>query len=142
MIRKVIVASILASIVGIVVFYLVADLLGSQILLKGYYSEFRHPNLLSRDVGRITKYFLVFLTTNLVWSYVFCIRQSAFQGSAVEKGIKLFLLLWFLTIPIHLWSWILIPYSKKVLVFNIFVYYLTLSLASGAVIGKVCSDNQ
>lgn len=146
MFKKVIIATVIASVVGLVVFYLVADLLGTQILLKDYYlgqkGLLRHHNLLSHDTGRILKYFCVFLVTNAVWSYVFYMRQSAFQGSALEKGIKFFFLLWLLTIPVHLWSWVFISYSKRILVYNIFVYYLLLFLSSGAVIGKVCSENE
>jgi len=74
-----------------------------------------------------------------VWAYVFSNRQNAFEGSGIEKGIKFFLLLWILTIPIHLWHWILIPYSKKILLYNIFVYCPVLSLATGSVIGKICA---
>lgn len=142
--KKVILATLLSSIVGVVIFYLVADLLGTQILLKNYYHAqeglFRHPNLLSRDLNRILKYFVAFLLTNTLWAYVFSARQKAFEGSGIEKGIKFFLLLWVLTIPVHFWSWILIAYSKKILLYNVFVYYLALSLGTGAVIGKVCSE--
>lgn len=144
MITRVVMAAFLASIVGLVVFYLVADLLGNQILLKGSYcfchDIWRHPNLLSRDTNRILKYFCAFLLTNTLWAYIFSIRQNAFEGSGVEKGIKFFYLLWVLSIPLHFWSWILIPYSKKILLFNVFVYYLILFLTTGAVVGKVCSE--
>ena len=141
---KVLIAAIIASILGMVVFYVFFDLVGSQMFLKNYYLAkvhfWRHPNFLSRDTGRLAKYFLVFFFTNLIWSYIFVQRQRAFEGSGIEKGIKFFLLLWLLTIPIHLWYWVLIPYSKKILLYNIFVYYPVLSLATGAAIGKVCSE--
>ncbi|MBI2995519.1 MAG: hypothetical protein HYY52_02280 [Candidatus Melainabacteria bacterium] len=142
--KKVIIAAFLSSIVGIVIFYLVADLLGTQILLKNCYCAqeglLRHPNLLSRDPNRALKYFVAFLLTNTLWAYVFSVRQNAFSGSGIEKGIKFFLLLWFLTIPVHFWSWIFITYSKKILLYNVFVYYLALFLGTGVVIGKVCSE--
>lgn len=144
MFKKVILASVLASIVGLIVFYLVVDILGNQIILKAAYTGseniWRHPNLLSKDMNRVLKYFVAFLLTNVLWSYVFLVRQKAFEGSGVEKGIKFFFLLWLLTIPVHFWYWILIPYSKKILFYNVFIYYLTLALSTGAVIGKVCAE--
>ena len=116
----------------------------SQLLLKNYYLTkthfWRHPGFLSRDIGRLMKYFVAFFLTNLVWSYIFAKRQGSFEGSGVEKGIKFFFLLWVLTLPIHCWHWVLVPYSKKILIYNVFIYYLILSLTSGAVIGKVCSE--
>lgn len=145
MIKKVILAAVLASIVGLGVFYLVADLLGNQMLLHGQYCcsgrLWRHPNLLSRDMHRILKYFLAFFLTNSLWAYVFSMRQNAFDGSGIAKGIKFFFLVWLLTLPIHFWSWILIAYPKKILLYNVFVYYFTLFMASGVVIGKVCSES-
>ena len=145
MFKKVILASFLASIVGLIIFYLVVDLLGNQIILKAAYigSEkiWRHPNLLTKDMNRLLKYFVAFLLSNVLWSYVFSARQKTFEGSGVEKGIKFFFLLWLLTIPVHFWYWILIPYSKKILFYNVFVYYLTLSLSTGGIIGKVCVEN-
>lgn len=140
---KILIAAIVASILGMVVFYVFYDLVGSQMFLKNYYLAkahlWRHSNFLSRDIGRLAKYFLAFFFTNVVWAYVFSNRQSAFEGSGIVKGITFFLLLWILTIPIHLWHWVLIPYSKKILLYNIFVYYPVLSLVTGATIGKVCS---
>lgn len=146
MFKKVIVSAILASVVGMVVFYLLGDLLGNQNILKGAYCYreelWRHPNLLSKDVGRLAKYFVAFLLTNTLWAYVFCLRQGAFEGSGGLKGVKFFFLLWLLTIPVHFWSWILIPYPKKILLYNVFVYYLALFLTTGIVIGKICSEEK
>lgn len=145
MFKKVFVAALLASIIGMIILYLIVDLLGSQIILKNYfwphYCLWRHSNFLSRDMSRIVKYFCAFFLTNTLWSYVFYLRQKAFEGSGIEKGIKFFFLLWLLTLPIHFWSWILIAYSKKVLLYYVFIYNLILFLSAGAVIGKVCSDS-
>ena len=145
MFKKVILAAFLASIVGIIIFYLVVDLLGSQIILKGAYCAckgiWRHPDLLSRNISRLLKYFCAFLLTNTLWAYVFSVRQKAFDGTGIEKGIKFFFLLWLLILPVHFWSWILIPFSKKILIYNVFVYYLILFLTTGTIIGKVCSDD-
>lgn len=145
MFKKVILASILASILGLVVFYLIVDLLGSQIILKEAYlcsqKIWRHNNFLSRDISRVLKYFVAFLLTNVLWSYIFSLRQKAFTGTGVEKGIKFFFLLWLLTIPVHFWYWILVPYSKKILLYNVLIYYLVLFLSSGAIIGKVCAED-
>ena len=145
MISKVIMAAFFASIVGMVMFYLVADLLGNQIILKNAYMAnpdlWRCPHLLTKDVDRLLKYFCAFLLTNTVWAYVFCLRQGSFEGTGIQKGIKFFFLFWVLTVPIHFWSWLLIPYPKHILLYNVFASYLIMFLSMGAVIGKVCSES-
>lgn len=144
MIKKVILAAFVSSITSMIVFFLVADLLGNQIILKTSYcaSEnlWRTPVLLTKNTNQLVKYFGAFFLTNLVWAYIFSLRQNAFSGTGVQKGITFFFLFWIISIPICFWSWIFIPYSKKVLLFNVFVYYLVLFLTTGAVIGKVCSE--
>ena len=144
MIKKVILAAFVSSITSMIVFFLVADLLGNQIILKASYcaSEnlWRTPVLLTKNTNQLVKYFGAFFLTNLVWAYIFSLRQNAFSGTGVQKGITFFFLFWIISIPICFWSWIFIPYSKKVLLFNVFVYYLVLFLTTGAVIGKVCSE--
>ena len=142
MLKNVLIASFLASIAGMVVCYLVCDLLGNQIVLKGSYAVsehlWRNPHLLTRNPQSLVKYFAAFLLTNALWAYVFSVRAKSFEGSSVQKGTKFFFIFWLLTVPIHFWSWTLIPYPMKILLFNVFVYYLILFLVIGGIIGKVC----
>ena len=146
MIKKVLLAAFIASIFGVIIFYLVCDLLGNQIVLKGAYqaseSVWRNPALLTRDPHRLLKFFTAFFLTNIVWAYVFSLREKSFEGSGVQKGISFFFLFWILCVPVHLWSWVIIPYPKKIMLYNVLVYYLILFLTTGAVIGKVCSEEK
>ena len=145
MIKKVILAAFVASITSMIVFFLVADLLGNQMILKASYctSEnlWRTHILLTKNTNQLIKYFGAFFLTNFVWAYIFSLRQNAFSGTGVQKGIVFFSLFWLLSVPLHVWSWVLIPYPKKILLFNVCVYYLILFFINGAVIGKICQED-
>lgn len=143
---KIIKAGLLSAIVSIIVFYLAADLLGNQFILKDFYhlsqNLWRNPNLLTKNSYRILKYLVAFFLTNTLWAYVYSLRQNQLSGSGFQKGVKFFFIFWLLTIPIHFWFWVTIRYPLQILIYNIFVTHLILFTSTGGVIGIICSGKK
>lgn len=147
MLGKIIKAGFLASIAGMITFYIFADLLGNQMILKESYilsSEiWRNSNILTKNIFRILKYFSAFILTNALWSYVYYKRQNSFaSGTGVQKGIKFFFFFWLLTIPLHFWFWVMIYYPVEILIYNVFVTHLIMFTVEGMIIGKICTEEK
>lgn len=144
MLGKIIKSGVIASIVGMTAFYFFADLIGNQRVLREAYflseSLWRNPNLLTKNLSSFLKYFSAYILTNTLWSYLYYIRQNTLTGTGIQRGVKFFFLLWLFTIPLHFWSWVMIPYPMQILIYNVFVTNLFSFAAVGIVIGKICTE--